>query len=326
VVIGSARRLITSGISVVLGGRPAARAGRLLVLIYHRVRATRDPMFAGDVDSKAFDWQMELVRRHCSPISMKTAVPALRSGRLPPRAVAVTFDDGYADNAEVALPILRRHGVPATFFVAPGFLDGGRMWNDSIIEAVRGAAGAHLDLRTFHLGVVSLGREETRGPLAEAVIRAGQQLGPSERTDRVNELCERIGAELPDDLMMTSAQVRSITDAGMEIGAHTMTHPILSALPATAARKEIDDSRVALEAITGQPVRSFAYPNGRPGEDYTTRDREIVSSLDFDWAVSTVRGVASKDSDTYQLPRFAPWDDGRSKWLLRLLMQFDNVR
>lgn len=120
---------------------PPASSGRLLVLIYHRVHAERDPMFPGEVDRATFDWQMALLRRFCSPVRLEESLAALMAGTLPARAVAVTFDDGYADNAEVALPVLESHGISATFFIAPAFLDGGRMWNDSIVEAIR----AHTD-------------------------------------------------------------------------------------------------------------------------------------------------------------------------------------
>ena len=89
---------------------------------------------------------MAALRRYCHPVPLIEGVRGLATGSLPDRAVTVTFDDGYADNAEVALPILQRHGVPATFFVATGYLNGGRMWNDSIIEAIRRAPATELDL------------------------------------------------------------------------------------------------------------------------------------------------------------------------------------
>ena len=110
----------------------------------------------------------------------------------------------------------------------------------------------------------------------------------------------------------------------MEIGAHTMTHPILRALTEQAAAAEIGGSRAALEAITGKPVRAFAYPNGRPGDDYTERDRNLVASLGFDFASSTRWGAATRESDVYQLPRFTPWDRTPARWLARLLLAFRN--
>src|SRR6185295_2112486 len=111
-----------------------------------------DPVASGTVDAAAFDWQMECLSRCFRVLPLSEAVERLRQGTLPGRAACVTFDDGYADNAEVALPILRRHGLCATFFVATGFLDGGIMFNDRVIEAVRGAPGAQLDLTPLGLG------------------------------------------------------------------------------------------------------------------------------------------------------------------------------
>lgn len=303
---------------------PGTSSGRLLTLIYHRVHPSPDSMFPGEVDAERFDWQMALLKRHCHPLPLSQAVAALKRGDLPARAVAVSFDDGYADNATVALPILLRQGIVATFFVAPGFLNGGRMWNDSIIEAVRRAAGETIDLGDYGQGSVPLGVDAGRGAVAESIIRSVKHLPPDERRRQVERLCASVGADLPTNLMMTSDQVRRLAEAGMEIGAHTMTHPILRTLSAPVAEHEINASRAALEAITGRAVRAFAYPNGRPGEDYTERDRDLVASLGFAFALSTRWGAATRESDMFQLPRFTPWDRAPARWLARLLLAFRN--
>lgn len=318
------RSIAAAAVSALAHAYPSTRAGRLLILIYHRVRPCRDPMFPGEVDACRFDWQLSLLRRYCRPIELRDAVRGLRDDSLPPRSVAVTFDDGYADNVTVALPILQRHGIPATFFIAPGFLDGGRMWNDSIIEAVRRAPGESLDLTNFGQGVVPLGPEAARGRIAESIIGAVKRLAPQIRLDHVNQLCRRIGIDLPVDLMLTTDQVRLLANAGQEIGAHTMTHPILRTLSDDVARAEIQLSREALERITGRPVRAFAFPNGRPGDDYTARDCDLVRDLGFEFALSTRPGAASSRSDVYQLPRFTPWDQEPWRWLMRLLWMFGN--
>jgi peptidoglycan/xylan/chitin deacetylase (PgdA/CDA1 family) len=294
----------------------------LLILIYHRVQPVTDPMFPGEVNATTFDWQMELLRRHCAPMSLREGVSRMREGKLPARAVAVTFDDGYADNAAVALPILRRHGVPATFFIAPGFLDGGLMWNDIVIESVRRTRCTTLDLEALGAGQARLGDEGSRGPIAERILRAIKHLSQAERAAYVRAIQEQAGARLPNDLMMTSAQVRQLADAGMEIGAHTMTHPILRTLDAPQAREEIDTSRTVLAALIGRAVSVFAYPNGRPGDDYTQRDRDLVESLGFELAVSTQWGVATRRSDCFQFPRFTPWDQAPARWLARLLLAY----
>jgi peptidoglycan/xylan/chitin deacetylase (PgdA/CDA1 family) len=294
----------------------------LLILIYHRVHQTPDSMFPSEVDAERFDWQMGLLRKHCHTVSLSEGVKGLRCGALPPKAVAITFDDGYADNATVALPILEKHRVAATFFIAPGFLNGGRMWNDSIIEALRRLSGSSVETGSIGLGALPVASPEARGAAAERIIKAVKHLPTERRAALVDTLCVRVGKQLPSNLMMTSEQVAGLAAAGMEIGAHTMTHPILRTLTDDSARREIQESRAMLEGIIGRPVRAFAYPNGRPGDDYTARDRAIVESLGFDYAVTTVTGAASQRSDPLQLPRFTPWDQTQTRWLSRLLFAF----
>src|SRR5690242_15121760 len=102
----------------------------LSILVYHRVVAEPDPLVPEQVCAREFDLQLTVLGRWFTVLSLREAAARLRSGTLPMRSACVTFDDGYADNATIALPILRRRGVPATFFLATGFIDGGRMWND----------------------------------------------------------------------------------------------------------------------------------------------------------------------------------------------------
>jgi peptidoglycan/xylan/chitin deacetylase (PgdA/CDA1 family) len=112
--------------------------------------------------------------------------------------------------------------------------------------------------------------------------------------------------------MMSSAQLRSLAAMGMEIGAHTVSHPILTRLSAAEATKEILGSRIALEKLLGIPVQAFAYPNGHPEEDYSAAHVAMVREAGFDYAVSTGRGPFTASSDRHQIPRIAPWD--RSLW------------
>ena len=126
---------------------PAGRRARLSVLIFHRVLPQIDPLFPEEVDAQRFEQICGWLRSWFNVLPLDEAVLRLTDGALPERALAITFDDGYADNHNVALPILQRHGLVATFFIATGFLDGGRMWNDSVIESVRRTAQQEFDLR-----------------------------------------------------------------------------------------------------------------------------------------------------------------------------------
>jgi peptidoglycan/xylan/chitin deacetylase (PgdA/CDA1 family) len=231
----------------------------------------------------------------------------------------VTFDDGYADNAEVALPLLRQHGVPATFFLATGFIGGGVMWNDSVIESVRRARGDALDVRWLGLDVLAIASVELRRQAIGKLISALKYLPPEERQRKVDRLVAETGCELPAALMLSEDQVRQLHGSGMDIGAHTVSHPILARLDPAQAGNEIGESKRELEAITGMPVTLFAYPNGKPGVDYRAEHVEMVRKLGFKAAVSTAWGVAVAGDDLFQLPRFTPWDKTPGKFLLRLL-------
>jgi peptidoglycan/xylan/chitin deacetylase (PgdA/CDA1 family) len=303
---------------------PQARLNRLVVLIYHRVLPQRDSMFPREIIESEFDAQMGAIARYCSPVALSKAVQLLKAGALPPRAVAVTFDDGYADNASVALPLLRKHGVPATFFIATAFLNGGRMWNDTVSEAIRRWPRQDMDAAHLGLGMLPLGSPVAKGAAASAVLRAIKHRSPDERLGLAADLAKGAIGPLPDDLMMTTAHVRELHAAGMEIGAHTRTHPILRLLNDADSVAEIAGNIAELEEIIQQPVRAFAYPNGRPLEDYEPRHRQLVESLRLDYAVSTRRGVAHGGSDPYELPRFTPWDRDISKWLARLVLEYRN--
>lgn len=118
---------------------------------------------------------------------------------------------------------------------------------------------------------------------------------------------------------MSSDQVRALHRAGMQIGAHTVNHPILARLGRDEAMREIGDSKRRLESITGAPVTLFAYPNGRPGDDYDDASVALVREAGFEAAFSTTWGAARLVSDRFQLPRFTPWDRGRGRFGLRLL-------
>jgi peptidoglycan/xylan/chitin deacetylase (PgdA/CDA1 family) len=262
---------------------------------------------------------MAAVDRWFTVMPLREAAARLRDGTLPVRSACVTFDDGYADNAAVALPVLRRRGVPATFFVSTSFIDGGRMWNDSVIETIRAKHGDVLDARPIGLEPLEISTTASRRVAIDRVLSALKYLPQEERQRCVDTLAAGTTRPLPSDLMMTTEQVRSLDANGMEIGAHTVTNPILARLDAARASDEIRQSKRRLEAITGKPVKLFAYPNGKPGRDYGREHVGMVKELGFEAAVSTAWGVANAQSDAFQLPRFTPWDKSPGKFVLRLL-------
>lgn len=309
-------RLLFQGLS------PAGPRGRLSILIFHRVLREPDPLFPGEMHAARFDQVCGWLRRWFQVLPLAEAVRALAARRLPARALAITFDDGYADNHDVALPILQRHGLTATFFIASGFLDGGRMWNDTVIEAIRRSRRDALDLACLEDGEgavrVALDSIEARRRVIEQVIGRTKYLPPARRDRAVAALAREAGVALPDDLMMRSGQVRALRRAGMGVGGHTVTHPIIAGLGDEAIREEVSRGKQDLERILDAPVTLFAYPNGKPGRDYDARCVRIVQECGFEAAVTTAPGSAGAGCDLYQLPRFTPWDRHAWRYGLRL--------
>lgn len=305
---------------------PAGAKARLSTLIFHRVVAALDPMRPDEPDAAEFEQRMRWVQRHFNVMPLSEAVTRLSSGTLPERPLTITFDDGYADNEQVAAPILSKLGLPATFFIATGYLDGGRMFNDSIITALADCKRDHLDLTELELGVHSLESLDQRRRAVSLLLPQVWHLDSALRTATAQRICQIAEVIPSDDFMMTSLQVAVLARGGFEIGAHTVSHPILARLDPDAARQEILRGRQHLEEIAHCPVRLFAYPNGRPGEDYTLDTTKLARQAGFAAAFTTAHGVADRDADMFQLPRFTPWDRGEVAFGMRMARNLLNAR
>lgn len=285
---------------------------RLLVLTYHRVLPAPDVMYPTAPDAAGFRRAMRTLAEDFTVLPLAEGLRLQAAGRLPARSVAVTFDDGFADNATEALPVLREFGLPATFFIATGYLGDGYMFNNAVIEACRAAPAGTWETGTAEFGVVPAGPPASRPALAARMIARLKYEDPAQRRDCAEQLLASAGARPPRGLMMSRAQVCALHAAGMDIGGHTVSHPILARLPDAAAEREIRGSRAELEALIGAPVTLFAYPNGQPDGDYTARDVALVRAAGFAAAVTTAPGCASAAGDRFQVPRIGAW--GRDAW------------
>ncbi len=299
---------------------PGGRRGRLSILIFHRVIDEPDPLFPDDAESVSdFDTILSWVSQWFRVLPLQDAVEKLESGNLPRRAACITFDDGYADNYLNALPVLQKHGLHATFFIATGFLDGKRMWNDTIIEAIRLTPGEEIDASSIGLGRLRTGTLDEKREAVGSLVTELKHRPPEERAELVAGLAGSVDATLPTDLMMTTDQLLALHASGMGIGAHTVTHPILRLCDEEAARAEISDSRETLQSVLGEDIRLFAYPNGKRGDDYGDREARIVQELGFDAAVSTNPGTSRPGDSLFELRRYTPWRMKRHAFLAQLM-------
>lgn len=294
---------------------------KLFILIYHRVLDGPDFMRPDEVDKKKFCWQMELLHKYFNVLSLPDALNKMENHSLPARAVCITFDDGYADNYTNALPILKKFNQSATFFIANGFLNGGRMWNDTVIEAVRNYQQAELDLTAIGLGKYDVESNAEKAIVASQIIRKIKHL-PHPQRDQYTAYIASLSQNLPNDLMMSTEQLRKLQQSGMEIGGHTVSHPILAKLEPKEAEKEISENKAFLESALNTPMRYFAYPNGKANDDYLPQHVQLVKNAGYQAAVSTHWAWTNHASDRWQLPRFTPWDCTQLKFMLRLFYKY----
>lgn len=296
-----------------------AGRGRLCIVNYHRILEARDPLLENEPDVATFDEHMKMLADCFNVMSLDAALAALRQQRMPPRAVCITFDDGYRSSYELALPVLQKYGLTATVFVTSGYVDSQRnMWNDRIVEAVRALPETTLDLRSAGSGMFPLRSVADRCTAVRDLTQQAKYLPPTERMALIEQL-EAVSGSQAQPLMLSTDMVRGLHRAGIEIGAHTVSHPILTSLEDAAALEEIAGSKRALEAMTGHPVRYFAYPNGKAGLDFDQRHVAMAKQAGFAAAFTTATGPVSAGQDYYTLPRSRPWDATTFFYMLRLL-------
>lgn len=291
---------------------------RLSIVLFHHVLPHPDPLLPDEPDVERFDAQVRWLADTFEIMPAGEAAALLFAGELPRRALSITFDDGYRDNALHALPVLQRHGLRATFFVTTRHLDGGMMWNDRVIAAIRAWPAPRMDLSEEGLGVVDL---DDRSAAVNTLLPRIKYLPYAERETLSRQLLSDSGAD-ETRLMMSAEEIRSLHRAGMEVGGHTESHPILAALSDDEARAEITRNKAALESIIGAPLHTFAYPNGAPGRDYDERHVAMLRECGYDYALTTAAGTSSRTSDPLQLPRFTPWDRQRAKYLARMTLNY----
>lgn len=311
-----------AGLLAKVGGYvfPTSVHSRLSVLIFHRILPEPDPLLPYEITAKQFAAEIEALAKHFAILPLHEGLSRLRDNTLPPYALCLTFDDGYRDNFTIALPILQSLGIKATFFIASGYLDGGRMWNDTLLTIVRRWSGESIDLTDWGIPRIKMQDLAQRQQAWGLLFRWMRRIGTRGRDEMLERLVRQLPESLPTDLMMTREQVQQLHRVGMEIGCHTRSHPILTRLPEDAARAEIVNAKRELEELTQDEVRYFAYPNGTPGDDYGMRDVNLVSAAGFDAAFSTSWGVVTRDWDQFQIPRFTPWDRNLSRFTARFIL------
>jgi peptidoglycan/xylan/chitin deacetylase (PgdA/CDA1 family) len=295
---------------------PAGERGRLSAFIFHRSPEKPDPLLPSEPDARMLDRLLGWIGAQFQVLDPLDACERLRAGTLPARAAIITFDDGYRDNYTVALPMLQRHRMPAAFFIATAYLEGGMMFNDRVIEAIRVCRRSDIELPGDEFTRFPLRDDAERRVAIDRILRAIKHLDPEQRLSAVEELEQR--AEMTRDagapMMMNLKQLAALHRAGMTIGGHTRSHPILLKLQPEDARAEIEQGLADLASIIGERPRVFAYPNGRRNMDYDASHVAMLEQAGVESAFTTHAGAADSRTAPLEIPRFTPWDRTRVRF------------
>jgi len=310
-----------AGARLLPGGRT-----RLTLLMYHGVvEAALSPFCWHMLPLGAFERQIAWVRRHLHVLPLEEALERMRRGDLPPRACAVTFDDGFRSVRDLALPVLARHGVPATVFLVTDLVGTLRVpWPDRLYLAVRSTDASVLDARALGLGDLPLGDDALRARALAACLRVLKERPVGEKREILAALLGGLGArEDPDPAefrLMDWEDVRALAAGGrIAFGAHTTLHEMLSRQPDEEIERTIAASQAEVTRRLGRAPSVFAYPNGRT-IDFDERAKAALRRLGVPWALSTETGRAHRGSDPLALPRVCVGADlplGRFRLLCR---------
>lgn len=316
---------------------------RGLILMYHRVAEPDLDPWGLSVSPGHFSEQLEVLQKYFHPLSLPELLKHIQRGRVPNRAIAVTFDDGYVDNLELAKPLLERSAVPATIFlVTEAIMEGRNFWWDELEWALLqpGTLPDSLTLRLrsrmleWQLGAarrytLQQRREDrqrrpwdavpgTRLAFFNLIWQHLQALSGPERLEALAAICAWAGTSTQPRRGVRALSKDEVKVLGqgdlIELGAHTMTHPSLKALPISQQMDEISGSKNQLEDVIGRPVTSFSYPHG----EYSTETVQLVQKTGLQTATTTHSKCVRADTDPFQLPRFQVDDWNGEQFLRRL--------
>jgi peptidoglycan/xylan/chitin deacetylase (PgdA/CDA1 family) len=246
------------------------------ILLYHRIADESTDPYNLCLSPSVFETHMRFIREHCCVRPLSQFVPELTSGRLPQRAVAITFDDGYVDNLTTASPILEALGLPATFFVVTDGLDVPQpYWWDVL------ARSTHVDDRSRHHQLVRAG--------TEARATAVAKLGPPPAADLLPRPMSR------DEVRLLASR------SGHEVGAHTRHHLFLPDQDSETCREELLGSKAELEAVLDRDISAVAYPYGAVNDDV----RRLACEAGFRSGVTTGDRYVRSSEDVMMLPRMS---------------------
>jgi peptidoglycan/xylan/chitin deacetylase (PgdA/CDA1 family)/CelD/BcsL family acetyltransferase involved in cellulose biosynthesis len=276
---------------------------RLLIFAWHSVAGTWAYPFPAEGGARGFERQLAKLSRVATVVPLAPALQRLGTGqRLPPRAVALTFDDGYQDNLDVGVPLLERFSLPATFFLVPGILSGTvRPWWESVAWAFAHTPRASVTWEGRLLATAGRPGREAFDWVTERLKERDQDARHRSVADLL-ALLEPDGALDTRDLFLDWDSAGELVRRGFSVGGHSMDHAILSRESAEAQVTDLTESRALLEGELGVVVDLLAYPNGR-SLDYDARTIDAARRAGYTHALTARAGWNSRTTSLFEVRR-----------------------
>ncbi len=291
----------------------------IIIVVYHRVSIVDDQWSIDIVHPSSFENQLQYLRSNYVIVPLSGLLQYLQAHHPPStkRIAALTFDDGYKDFLTYALPILNKYHIPATIFLATGYIGSGTLfWWDDVGYAIECTRRGVLNLGEF--GNYKLDTLTQRRATALTIIERLKKLPNENRIRVIGELLSEADVNIPEKLanevVLTWEDVRHISAAGISVEAHSVTHPVLTNMTLERAKREITESRSEIEKQLNRPVTFFAYPNG----DCSPEIVKVLKEEGFVGAVTSNPAWISSRTNPYQLGRIGLYDEDCSIFKLRL--------
>lgn len=218
----------------------------------------------------------------------------------------VTFDDGYLDNYEDALPVLKKHNVPSTIYLSYGHVEGEhRFWYELMTNGIYQTKKTEVDLTEFELGLFNLTTSDEKEQLISQLNDWLKQFNNETRNTYLTTILNRLNVlpeTVPVSKMLDWDMVQEMQEHDVNFGSHTLSHPILSKEDLPTIQKEVSLSKQLIEEKIKRPVTGFAYPNGTY-DDYNQSVIDAVEQAGYLYACTTNSGINYKDAKPYELKR-----------------------
>ena len=284
---------------------PAKRA--IKILCYHSVGNDGSVPLGLSVTEENFENQIKFLKKNYCIISLDEAVKMIKDKReIPPRAIVITFDDGYRDNYTHVFEIVKKYNVPITIFLTVNPIQRREaLWTDYIITGLNLSKSRQITLKHFSSEIPLRDHAQKQQAIIK-LLNAAKKVSDQDKSALLNSLKEQLRIDFKSEAfqnrMLSTEMIKEMFDNGIGFGSHTMDHPILTKISAEKLKYEVVESKRAIEGIIGNPIKFLAYPNGGR-EDFDDQVVQLLRENCYEAAVTGIRGSNDISCDLFALRR-----------------------